>query len=195
LKDTYHELKQAHSDLARATTKAAMVDALHEYETNHRDECVLIQSEDQFYGVSKGANRLERHLQWVFIPASKDATEESEESKNSALGQLLARTVRSKVNFADKVGKLKQETQKAYQGILDKEQSVLDSISSSLQDSLESWAHPGITAKVLWKQDAEKSVKVEEPWAFLRLGERGFEGELARFGHGLQRSCLHCFRN
>jgi putative ATP-dependent endonuclease of OLD family len=190
LKDTYHELKQAHSDLARATTKAAMVDALHEYETNHRDECVLIQSEDQFYGVSKGANRLERHLQWVFIPASKDATEESEESKNSALGQLLARTVRSKVNFADKVGKLKQETQKAYQGILDKEQSVLDSISSSLQDSLESWAHPGITAKVLWKQDAEKSVKVEEPWAFLRLGERGFEGELARFGHGLQRSFM-----
>jgi hypothetical protein len=59
-----------------------------------------------------------------------------------------------------------------------------------LQDSLESWAHPGITAQILWKQDSDKSVKVEEPWAYIKIGERGFEGDLARFGHGLQRSYM-----
>lgn len=42
----------------------------------------------------------------------------------------------------------------------------------------------------MWKQDPERSIKVEEPWAHIKLGERGFEGELARFGHGLQRSYM-----
>ncbi|MCE5210737.1 MAG: AAA family ATPase [Deltaproteobacteria bacterium] len=190
LKIIYQNLKMKYSDLPNPGTKAAMADALKAYEAEHPDNCELIPSEDQFYGVSKGANRLANHVQWVFVPASKDAIEETEESKNTALGQLLARTVRSKVNFSEKVGKLKKNTQEEYQKILDEEQSVLDSISSTLQDSLGSWAHPGITAQILWKQDSDKSVKVEEPWAYLKIGERGFEGDLARFGHGLQRSYM-----
>ncbi len=190
LKKIYENLQKLYPELPNPGTKAVMETSLKEYEANHPDECELIPSEDQFYGVSKGVNRLARYIQWVFISASKDVTEEGEETKNTALGQLLARTVRSKVNFTEKVGKLKKETQEEYQKILEAEQSVLDSISSTLQNSLESWAHPGITAQILWKQDSEKSVKVEEPWAYLKIGERGFEGDLARFGHGLQRSYM-----
>ncbi len=190
LKLIYQDLRKIYENLPSASTKQSMADALREYEASHSDGCTLISSEDQFYGVSKGANRLANHVQWVFVPASKDATEESEESKTTALGQLLARTVRSKVNFSEKVGELKKEAQEKYQKILDEEQSSLDSISSALQNSLASWAHPGIKAQILWKQDPDKSVKVEEPWAYLKIGERGFEGSLARFGHGLQRSYM-----
>jgi putative ATP-dependent endonuclease of OLD family len=67
---------------------------------------------------------------------------------------------------------------------------ALDDVSSSLQNRLASWAHPNLSAKVLWKQDSDKSIKVEEPFAYIRIGERGFEGDLSRFGHGLQRSYL-----
>lgn len=190
LKKIYENLKERYPELPNSGTKAVMESSLKDYEASHTDNCELIPSEDQFYGVSKGANRLARYMQWVFISASKDVTEEGEETKNTALGQLLARTVRSKVNFTEKVGKLKKETQEEYQKILEAEQSVLDSISSTLQNNLEAWAHPGITAQILWKQDSEKSVKVEEPWAYLKIGERGFEGDLARFGHGLQRSYM-----
>ena len=186
----YKGIQKKYTDLPDAGTKLAMVAALRKMEADNPEDCILIPSEDQFYGVSKGVNRLANYIQWVFISASKDATEESEESKNSALGQLLARTVRSKVNFSEKLGKLKEYTQKEYQKILDGQQSVLDSISSTLQHSLEAWAHPGITAQIMWKQDSEKSVKVEEPWAFIKIGERGFEGDLSRFGHGLQRSYM-----
>lgn len=190
LKHIYLELQKEHAELPKPGSKPAMAQALRDYEANHPDDCKLISSEDQFYGVSKGANRLAPHIQWVFIAASKDVTEESEESKNSALGQLLARTVRSKVNFSEKVDDLKEKTQAEYQKILDAEQVALNDISTSLKNRLESWAHPGITAQILWKQDSDKSVKVEEPWAYIRLGERGFEGDLARFGHGLQRSYM-----
>ncbi|HVJ49636.1 ATP-dependent nuclease [Desulfitobacterium sp.] len=190
LKEIYSTFQKTYRDLPAPGGKTAMVDALRKYEANHSEGCILIPSEDQFYGVSKGVNKLASYIQWVFIAASKDAIEESEESKTSALGQLLGRTVRSKVNFSEKVSKLKKDAQEEYQRMLDVEQSALDSISTTLKEKLESWSHPGITAQILWKQDSEKSIKVEEPWAYIRIGERGFEGDLARFGHGLQRSYM-----
>lgn len=190
LKSIYQEVQKTYTDLPKATTKAGMISELHTYESAHTEECDLIPSEDQFYGVSKGANRLAKYIQWVFVSASKDATEEGEENKKSALGELLARTVRSKVNFKEKIDDLKKKFQGEYQSILDSEQEVLGEISSSLKDRLEIWSHPGIETEILWKQDSEKSVKVEEPWAYIKIGEKGFGGDLARFGHGLQRSFM-----
>lgn len=190
LKEIYSKLQSKYHGLGDAKTKTAMTEALQTFEANHASLCKLIPSEDQFYGATKGANRLAPHIQWVFVPAVKDITEESQESKTSGLGQLLARTVRSKVDFSQKVMKLRDSLRKDYQTMLDAEQSVLDGLSGSIEMKLKDWAHPAVTAKVLWTQDADKSVKVDEPWAFIRIGERGFEGELARFGHGMQRSFM-----
>lgn len=190
LKEKYANLRSKYPALEDAKTKPAMVAALQEYEAKNSSLTSLIPSEDQFYGASKGANRLAPHLQWVFVPAVKDITEESQESKTSGLGQLLARTVRSKVDFSDKVTKLRDSLRNDYQLMLDAEQSVLDGLSGSIELKLKDWAHPAVTAKVLWTQDADRSVKIDEPWAHIQIGERGFEGDLARFGHGMQRSFM-----
>lgn len=190
LKKIFSELREKYPDLRNERTKANMASALRDYESDHPGECTLLPSEDQFYGISRGVNRLAPHIQWVFVPGAKDVTEESEESKNSALGQLLERTVRSKVNFSDKLSDIQLQAKDEYQKLLDSEQSVLNDISESLEERLSSWAHPNIRAEVRWKQDSDKSVRVEDPWAYINIGERGFEGDLARFGHGLQRSYL-----
>ena len=189
LKSIYANLKKEYPDLPSESTKANMAAALQKYEAEHPNKCVPLESNDDFYGI-RGKSKLAPYVQWVFIPASKDATQEGEESKNSALGQLLERTVRQKVNFTEKVSELQTKTRDEYQALLDGEQSVLDDISKSLQARLASWAHPNISANVNWKQDKDKSVRIEEPFAYIRLGERGFEAELARFGHGLQRSYM-----
>ncbi len=190
LKSIYQNFQEVYVGLPNPGTKQVMIDALHAYEISHTDECALIPSEDQFYGVSKGANRIAKYIQWVFVSASKDATEEGEENKKTALGELLARTVRTRVNFKEKVDELKKKFQEEYQEILDTEQTVLEELSSSLKERLEIWSHPGIETNILWKQDSEKSVKVEEPFAHIKIGEKGFDGDLARFGHGLQRSFM-----
>lgn len=187
---TYNLLKEKYTDLPAVKTKDTMAEALKEYEALHPSECILIPSEDQFYGATKGGNKLAPHLQWVFVSASKDATEEGEESKNSALGQLLLRTVRAKVNFTERIAIVREDANKAYAKLLGEEQKELDELSASLKSRLSQWAHPSINASVKWKQDPEKSVKVEEPVAAIQIGERGFEGELSRFGHGLQRSYM-----
>jgi len=190
LKEIFGQLREQWPGIPAASSKADMAAALNEFEASNPDSCSLIPSEDQFYGISKGVNRLATHLQWVFVSASKDFSEEAEESKNSALGQLLSRAIRAKVNFSKKVTELKDGLRQSYQEMLDEEQGVLSNISDSLESKLKLWANPSATAKVLWKNDAEKSIKIEEPLAHIRIGEKGFESELARFGHGMQRSYL-----
>jgi putative ATP-dependent endonuclease of OLD family len=190
LQTCYAGLKSTYPDLPQVKTKDAMEEALKDYEAAHPTDCALIASEDQFYGATKGSNKLSPHIQWVFIPASKDVTEEAEESKNSALGQLLQRTARLNVSFTDRITEIRTTANDSYAKLLKDEQKALDVLSASLKQKLSQWAHPSIDAAVMWRQDPDKSVKVEEPIAGITLGERGFQGDLSRFGHGLQRSYM-----
>ena len=190
LQSIFFSLREKYQEIPAASSKADMAKALNDFEASNPESCSLIASEDQFYGISKGSNRLAPHLQWVFVSASKDVSEEAEESKNSALGQLLARAIRAKVNFSEKVTELRNGLKISYESMLEQEQGVLTSISDSLESKLKVWANPNATVKVLWKNDTEKSIKIEEPLAHIQIGEKGFESELVRFGHGMQRSYL-----
>lgn len=190
LRAIFDGIRDQHDGVAAATTKPNMVAALNQYEAEHPEGCVLIESEDQFYGASRGSNRLAPHVQWVFVPATKDYSDEANESKDSALGQLLARTVRSKTDFSPRISEMRTQAQQHYDSMLQEEQHVLDELSASLQARLQSWAHPAVTAQVRWNSDSVSAIKIEEPGAAVRLGERGFSGDLPRFGHGLQRSYL-----
>lgn len=189
LKAEYELIRTQFTDLPKPGTKNAMREALRHYEESNPQQCTLIPSEDQFYGFTKGANRLAPYVQWVYVPAVKDATKENVEAKNTALGKILARTVRAKVKFDEAIKKLREETLVRYQKIIEAQQDPLDDISKALTERLIQWAHPEVTAHLIWAEDA-RNVQVEEPVARLLTGEGNFEGELARFGHGLQRSYL-----
>lgn len=190
LKTKYAGLRETITDLPAAATKPAMTEALRVYESARPDQCELIPSEDQFYGVSKGADRLNKYLQWVYVPAVKDPTQEQAETKNTALGKLLARTVRSKVNFQDSVRALLDETRSRYEALLAENQPALDDVSATLGKRISEWAHPDATLRLSWQQDPNSSVRVAEPFAKIIAGESSFEGDLVRFGHGFQRSYL-----
>jgi putative ATP-dependent endonuclease of the OLD family len=171
-------------------TKDAMYDTLREFEAARPERHECIESEDQFYGISKGTNRLQKYVQWIFVPAVKDATEEQTENRDSALGKLLSRTVRAKVNFSATVQALVLQARQQYQKMLDDNEAALHDVSASLQRRLAEWAHPEATLRLQWQLDSAKAVRVDPPTAGIIAGESGFEGSLARFGHGFQRSYL-----
>ena len=190
LKEIYLNLQETFTDLPKPGPKNAMVQALGAYEVEHPNDCELISSEDQFYGFTRGSNRLAKHIQWVYVPAVKDATSEQVDTRDSALRKLLVRTVRSRVDFDHSIDSLRTQMQDKYQELLDENQSTLDELSTALQSRLEDWAHPNAKLRLQWRQDLEKSVRVDQPQAHILVGEGEFEGELARFGHGFQRSYL-----
>lgn len=188
LKEIYSSLKEVYSDLPSVSTKGDMENALRKYEESHPDLCELNRDENLFYGWSKGENRLRKYLQWVYVPAVKDAATEQEEGKATALGQLLERTVRTKVDFREPIDKLREDLAKQYEGIIQKEQSVLDGLSKSLTARVQDWTHTGAKIELNWHYNPGKSININEPLARLAAGENEFLGEIARLGHGLQRT-------
>ena len=110
--------------------------------------------------------------------------------QNRGSRQLLARTVRAKVNFPQTMQTLVAEAQQKYQKMLDDNEAVLKGVSEALQKRLAEWAHPAATLRVAWQQDSSKAVRVDPPLAGVIAGESGYEGSLVRFGHGFQRSYL-----
>jgi putative ATP-dependent endonuclease of the OLD family len=190
LKQEYAAIREKYADLPEPGIKQAMIDALHAYEAKHPDQCVPIPSEDQFYGFSKGSNRLQKYIQWVFVPAVKDASDEQLEAKKTALGMLLERTVRTSVTFKKPLDELRDELGNRYQTILDSQQGALKDLSDSLNRRLSEWAHPDTTLALEWQNDRENAIRITEPLAQIVVGEGEFKGKLARFGHGLQRSFL-----
>lgn len=190
LKKVYASIREAHSELPPPSTKQGMIDNLRAYEASHSHDCILIPSEDQFYGFSRGANRLAKYIQWVFVPAVKDATEEQLEGSGTLLGKLLARTVRTKVSFREPMRALQVEVDGKYQTILDGQQHELESLSTSLTTRLGEWARPGTSLTLQWLGEPGKSIKIAEPVAHFVIGEGDFKGQLARVGHGCQRSFI-----
>jgi len=190
LKEIYATIREKHGDLPAPSTKQAMIDALREYESKYPEKCIEISSEDQFYGISKGVNRLGKYIQWVFIPAVKDASEEELESKKTALGSLLERTVRTTVAFKEPMDAILKDAGAQYQKVIADKQDALTKLSKSLTLKMGQWAHPDTSIDLQWRYEEGASVKISEPYAHVVAGEGIFKGKLSRFGHGMQRSFL-----
>ncbi len=190
LKEVYSSIRESYEDLPPPATMAAMQNALREFEEENPSLCEEVESGSQFYGWSKGANLLGKYIQWVYLPAVKDPTDEQDEQKNTALGSLLQRSIRSEVDFTEPLEKLRVTATKEYRQLIDEKNSVLDDIAERIQNQLRSWAHPGARVELNWHFDDQKSVSVADPFARVKVGEGEFLGEIVRAGHGLQRSFL-----
>jgi predicted ATPase len=191
LRRLYAECRAAIPGLPSETTKTAMHAALRTYEEAHPAECTLVNSEAQFYGgVGKAQNLLAEFIQWVYVPAVKDATAEQLEAKKTALGQILERTVRLKMALSEPLEKLRDEAYERYSKRLKEHEKELKDLGASLTARMSDWAHPDARIKLEWR-DEESQVSIADPIAKVIAAEgTKFEGQLARFGHGFQRSFL-----
>lgn len=181
---------QSEFSLAPWKNKTQATQALRDFEEANSGLCEPEPSGDQFYGIAKTRGKLEQFVQWVYVPAVKDASEESEEAGNTALGRLLERTVRQTVNFDTDLETLKVQTRQQYDAILAAQQGTLQALSISITNRLTLFSHPGAAIELAWSQDANRSVSINDPRARVLAKEGVFKGSLARFGHGFQRSYL-----
>jgi len=190
LREKYNKIKADFPELEDISTKDGMTDALHIYEEKNLQLCKLIESEDQFYGFSKGKNLLSKYIQWIHIPAVKDASSEQEEGGKTALKLLLDRTIRSSISFEEPISELKDELEGRYKSILENEREKLSELETSIEKRLQEWANPATRLNLDWSYDPNKSLVISNPIAKFAIGEGEFMGEVTRIGHGLQRGFL-----
>jgi energy-coupling factor transporter ATP-binding protein EcfA2 len=71
LTTTFEALRQQYPELLNPRSKDDKAEALRTYESAHPDSCVLIPSEDNFYGINS-TGKLANFVQWIFVPAVKE---------------------------------------------------------------------------------------------------------------------------
>ncbi len=182
----FEEYRLTYPDIAQARSKGDRKEALIAFEQSHKNLLVPLESEDTFYGIG-GTSKLRNHMQWVYVPAVKDASQEQSDSRDSALGKLLARTVRAQVDFRAEIGQLEEETRNKYAALMSTRQGALDAVGAALSQRLAQWCHPEAAVRLAWNPSP---ISIKDPAARATGGEAEFEGDLARFGHGFQRSYL-----
>jgi len=190
LRDIYTNIQKKFPDLPDISTKPGMHDALREYEENHADRCRFKDEPNQFFGFTRGEYKLENYIQWIYVPAVKDASSEQEEGSKTALGKLLERTVRTKLDFTEEIKSLKAKAVEEYTGILAKHKNFLNGIGLSIQKRLQEWITSRVSLDLNWYYDDKKSVSIQSPIARAEIGDGDFIGEIQRAGHGLQRGYL-----
>lgn len=188
--EVFKELQKRFEGIEDATNENGRVESLGIYEAALRpEEKELVPSGGEFFGISKGVHKFQRHLCWVYVPAVKDASTESEEAKASHLGKLIQHTIRSQMNYGAEIERIRSEALMAYSDLLTSQNSHLDDLQTRLSDRLKSAVMTDADLKLDWKKD-EKSISVQDPTAQVLLSERGYVDRVEKFGHGLQRSFL-----
>ncbi len=187
LREIYSKLREKFSKLPNVTTGNAMQNALQDYENKRPDECSMEDAECECYGFTGGLYRLADLVQWVYVPAVKDASSEQEEGSKTALGQLLQRTVRTKIDFKGELAVLEEEAEAKYETILEGKKEALKDLGLAIQKSLRDWTNPRAAFELEWQGNFAKA---KPPIAKAKVGEDAFIGEIARLGHGMQRGFL-----
>ncbi len=190
LKEEYQLLQKTYTTLPVVSTKTDMEEALRSFEEKSPALCTQVESKDQFYGFTKGDNLLGKYIQWVYIPAVKEASSEQDEGKGTALGSLLQRTIRNTVSFEEEINKLKEDFSRQYTDIVSAKDALLNTVEESLKNKLQEWVNPNIGLNLKWFCDPSKAVSVDEPFARVSIAENGFLSEINKVGHGLQRAFI-----
>jgi putative ATP-dependent endonuclease of OLD family len=190
LRMIYADIRKNYPALPTVNTKTAMIAALRDYEEKHAELCELIKDSNEFYGFTRGENLLAKYVQWVYIPAVKDVSTEQDEGSQTALGRLLARTVRVKLNFDKEIEELKSDLQGKYEKVLEEQRSALNDLQLNVEKRLRDYADARARLELKWHYDPKKSITVSDPLARALIGDGKFIGEVARAGHGLQRGFL-----
>ena len=184
----YETLQSRYPDLEKQSSVDAMEKTLREFEENMPvDQKVMIRSQDEFFGISRGTDRIRKFLTWVYVPAVKEAATESEEARNTHLGRLIQHTVRSSMNYHAELDGITTEARNRYDKLLSGQQEHLAGLEGRLTQRLQDAVTGSAGIELKWRSN-EKSVAISEPTATVRLEDNGFTGEVQNFGHGLQRN-------
>lgn len=184
-KKKYNELRSQapRLNLPSATSGAAVLGALEEWELDHEDELEIVESTADNYFSAMG-----ERFEYLFAPAVADAGDQVRDSRGALLAQLLDRLTFGADALDAKVKVLEAEfAAKVDDLITETHTQDLALLSHRLSQGLQQYVPDGIVSL----EPRETPVKVPaRPDIGMRVGEGGFATDVLRQGHGFQRALL-----
>lgn len=190
-KDAYNTLVTAatHAGLTTVRTIEEVDPALEAWETTHPDQCERMRDDGQFFGwtgVAQG--RIDRFSKFLFIPAVREAGSDGQDTKGSALKDLVDIFLRPKLQEHPDIKALQADASTRFKEILRPENvAELRLMSDEITNRLRSFS-PGTSVTVGWRSEGQ--VQLNLPATGTSISEGRFSGPIEHAGHGTQRAFL-----
>jgi len=157
-----------------------------EWEGDHADELELIMDEGQFFGwKGVGTGKLGKFIEFFFIPAVHEYSEEERSEKSTYLSELLNLTIRRTSNETPELVEFKSNTQQNYKELISSDLDLKTSeLSEALSERLNDFA-PGCNIFINYQVG---DIRFTDTTYGTELEEYGFKGPISFLGHGVQRS-------
>jgi len=162
---------------------------LRQWESANPGLCARQRDDGQFFGFKEVAQGyLGRFTQFLFIPAVRDASDDTAEGRGSVLTSLMDLVVRSVIANKQELLKLKDDTQRRYEEIFDPSQlAELTTLQDQLTKTLNTFV-PDAKVQLRWLPLSD--INIPLPQADVKLIEDGYSSTVSRTGHGLQRAFI-----
>lgn len=185
IKPTYQPLRDRYPGLPAWQSKQQVLAALDAYEQAN-PEVPRLRCADRTLGFAgKSEFDLTEMIELLVLPAFRDATDDASDGRGSNLARLVELTVRSQIDLKDDLADLAERTAGEYRQILDRTAAGrLDELSRIITTQLMAFA-PGASVHLSW--DARLPA-FTPPGVRAQLRESGYEGDIGRQGHGVQRA-------
>ena len=171
------------------SNKEEVFQALERWETEHLDECKRDRDDGQFFGFKEvGLGFLGEFTRHIYVPAVRDAAADADESKDSAVKEIVDLVVRNTLAAHKSIVALKAETKKKYEEIVNPKN--LEGLSKLEEDLTRTLSEYVVDAKVKLDWLPTRDVQLELPKTDVTLYEDGYPSSVNRTGHGLQRAFI-----
>ena len=192
-KDEYERIRALPDidSLPEWSTLGAVQDNLKQWEADHSDLCTRQRDDGQFFGFKEVAQGyLGKYTRFLFIPAVRDAYDDSSEGRGSVLTELMDLVVRNTLATNEELKKFKQETQEQYTKIIDPaSRNELTTLSNRMTGTLKTYVPDSdVSVELNWLPTSELTIPL--PQADVKLIEDGYSSTVVRTGHGLQRAFI-----
>jgi putative ATP-dependent endonuclease of the OLD family len=162
--------------------------ALLDWECRHPDELELVPDDGRFFGYRNvAAGKLDRYIDFVLVPAVRDAAADACDGRDSSLRRLVDAVISRSVAFEAPLDELSHSIAKDYAALLGRPELSLAELQSRMSRSIQRFA-PGASVDLSW--GAAPDVRLTQPSPVARLTDDGFTSDVATKGHGLQRAYM-----
>lgn len=185
----YDRLRQMleYRDLPECAKLSGIMDHLSEWERINHKKCTMMEDDGKTFKYNRGFPDL--FVRFVYVKPVRDASEDAQEDKDSALADLMELAVRRSIMENEDIQSFTEKAQEQYADLLRSiEQRELGDLGRSMTKTVNKFA-PGAKVELSWNTI---SLDTSLPPAKITLVEDRYRAEVSRAGHGLQRIFTMC---
>lgn len=184
----YEGLREVHDSLPPWKSLGQAEGDIRALEAKTPEAHVELPSEVSAYGVTGPLHILRKYIDWIYIPAVKDASTEATEQRNSAFQQLISLAVRARCDFSKEFEEIRVTTTGAVKEVIGQTNEILKEVGAELDRDFKNLTATPIDVVLEWS-DLD-TIVIDAPTIVSLFRDGRVFGSLDRFGHGLQRTYL-----